>query len=256
MGCQMLTTWPKLCRGEPLLDREFMFSHEPEVGQMWHGGNRVMSPDTPYAAACAQNAIYFIDQRYDVESALHIKEQLENLIADKNGHWFIDEIDATAERRDADGKTIFKFNPAYARVFFAESMNSRNPSLNLPVHEPAGDWMVVYDTKNAQVGGKAKRIGTGINPRENATVTLDDFLQKRDDCEDLGCNSNEECHNKDRKCDSCDMGRLDNHCRDGGLVNAVGICVSETCKAAVDTPRFEGESDADYYQRMDKLHWH
>lgn len=47
MGCQLLTTWPKLCYGTPLLDEALMADHQPEVGEMWHGGKRVMSPDTP-----------------------------------------------------------------------------------------------------------------------------------------------------------------------------------------------------------------
>lgn len=185
---------------------------------------------------------------------MHIKEQLEGLVAKENGYWYIDEIDATAERRDPSGKTLFTFNPAYARVFFAESMNARNPSLNLPVHEPAGDWLVVYDVQNTAVGGKAKRIGTGLTPRDSQTRSL---FQKRDDCEELGCNTDDDCHNANKTCDSCDHGRVDNNCRDGGLVNAVGRCAagSTICKMAVDTPRLEGESDADYYQRMDTLHW-
>ncbi|KAJ5925426.1 hypothetical protein N7454_008065 [Penicillium verhagenii] len=28
------------------------------------------------------------------------------------------------------------------------------------------------------------------------------------------------------------------------------------CSAPIDTPKKEGETDASYYQRMDKLHWH
>lgn len=91
------------------------------------------------AAACAQNAIYFIDLRYDIESARHIKQQLERLVSDDpKGHYYIDEVDAIAERRDADGKTVFAWNPAYARVLFAESLNEKDPDLKLPVHDPAG----------------------------------------------------------------------------------------------------------------------
>ncbi|SMR62955.1 unnamed protein product [Zymoseptoria tritici ST99CH_3D1] len=125
MGCRPLTTCPKLCRGTPVLDDALMASYVPEVG----GENRVLSPDTPYAAACAQNAIYFIDLRYDIGSARHIKQQLERLVSDDpKGHYYIDEVDAIAERRDADGKTVFAWNPAYARVLFADSMNEKNPS--------------------------------------------------------------------------------------------------------------------------------
>ncbi|SMY28325.1 unnamed protein product [Zymoseptoria tritici ST99CH_1A5] len=167
------------------------------------------------AAACAQNAIYFIDLRYDIESTRHIKQQLERLVSDDpKGHYYIDEVDAIAERRDADGKTVFAWNPAYARVLFADSMNEKNPDLKLPVHEPAGEWLVVYDTKDAEVGGRAKRIGTGLSPRESTTRSA------------VVAESNEGARS--------DLG---------------------TWKAAVDTLRFEGETDANYYQRMDKLHW-
>lgn len=170
-----------------------------------------------------------------MEGARHIKEQLENLVSDQNGHWFIDEIEATAERKDAAGKTLFTFNPPYARVLFENSMNSRNPSLKLPVHEPAGDWLVVYDTKNAAIGGKAQRIGTGLNPRDS----------KKKGQEDKPCNIN-------------DNGHVDSHRGNDRLVhdgarNAAGS--SSSFKAAMDTPRFEGETDFEYYQRMDTLHW-
>jgi len=204
----------------------------------------------PDAAASARNAIYFIDQRFDIDSAKHIKEQLENLVANENGYWYIDEVAITAERRDPAGITLFTFNPAYARVFFAESMNSRNPSLNLPVHEPAGEWLVVYDIAKAEVGGKAKRIGTDLSPRKESLTIL-----KRDDCDDLDCNTNNDCKNQDKYCDSHDHGTIENGCRDGGLVNAVGRCALGGCKAAFDTPRFVGQTDATYYQRIDKLHW-
>lgn len=47
MGCARLTTYPKLCRGTPILDEALMAEFQPEVGEMYHGGKRVMSPDTP-----------------------------------------------------------------------------------------------------------------------------------------------------------------------------------------------------------------
>lgn len=168
-----------------------------------------------------------------MESARHIKEQLENLVPDQNGCWFIDEIKATAERKDAAGKTLFTFNPAYARVLFENSMNSRNPSLKLPVHEPAGDWLVVYDVKNAAVGGKAQRIGTGLNPRDS---------NKKYDQENL-CNKRQHV----------DSDRGNDRVVNDGVRCASGS--SSSFKAAVDTPRFEGETDSEYYQRMDTLHW-
>lgn len=96
-------------------------------------------------------------------------------------------------------------------------MNRRNPSLKLPIHEPAGEWLVVYDVKNVAVGGRAKRIGTGLNPRDNTTSLL---------------------------VESVDEGRQPHEC-----------LTSRPWKAAMDTPRFAGETDADYYQRMDELHF-
>lgn len=245
MGCKPLTTFPKLCRGTPVLDYNLMASIEPEVTNSWYKDEKkIISPDHPCkkiptpqhhnhrlhsppchpdAAACARNAIYFIDQRYDLQSALHIKSQLENIVAQENGHYYIDEIDATAERRDINNHTVFKWNPAYARVFFAESMNRRNPGLKLPVHEAAGDWLVVYDLRGVEIGGKAKRIGTGLNLRERDAVGL--FLEKRD-------------------------------FEDGRDVDVASVRSEESLTMAIDTPRFDGEGDAEYYQRMDLLHWH
>jgi hypothetical protein len=78
--------------------------------------------------------------------------------------------------------------------------------------------VVVYDLKNAAVGGRAKPIGTGLNPRENP-LPLPEKKDARDDQ-----SSGNTFHSKGEK-------------------------------AAFDTPRLESETDAKYYQRMDKLHW-
>ncbi|CAK7217437.1 hypothetical protein SCUCBS95973_003151 [Sporothrix curviconia] len=87
-------------------------------------GPLIIAPDTPY----------------------HIKLQIETLsVAGENLYLYVDDLNATAEvRSHATGKTVFHFDPVYARVFFADIMNRGNPALQLPEHGPAGDWVVTY----------------------------------------------------------------------------------------------------------------
>ncbi|EJP64585.1 uncharacterized protein BBA_06579 [Beauveria bassiana ARSEF 2860] len=196
-------------------------------------GRQVVAPNTPYVAVSGRNSLYFIDTRHDAETAQHIKAQIEHAAMPHSGEsLFIDEIAATAELRDAaTGKTIFVFDPPYARVLFAKGINKRNPDLKLPEHEPAGSWEVSYD------------LGSALRPRA--------FF-----CYDFGCHSHGDCiQQTNGNCNLCHHYRVDNEC-DQGLTNAIGICTHGICRKAVDTPRETGESDAAYYQRMDKLHWH
>jgi hypothetical protein len=128
------------------------------------------------------------------------------------------------------GETTFVFDPPYARVLLAKGMNRRNPELKLPEHEPAGDWLVTYD--------------------------LDNILTTRAHmfCYDFGCYSNQDCiRQSNGNCRVCHHYRVDNEC-DQPLTNAIGIC-RPLCSKAVDAPKEDGETDASYYQRMDKLHW-
>ncbi|KAK1979339.1 hypothetical protein LZ30DRAFT_597156, partial [Colletotrichum cereale] len=80
--------------------------------------------------------------------AKHIKEQIEwaTALIGPEDVINIDKISATAEVRNGlTNETRFVFDPLYARVFFARGINRRNPKLNLSEHEPAGDWLVIYD---------------------------------------------------------------------------------------------------------------
>lgn len=109
-------------------------------------GLQVVAPDTPYVAAAGPNKLYFIDTRFDAETAKHVKEQIEKATIPKPEEYIaIDEISATAELKNSvTGETTFVFDPLYARVMFAKGMNRHNPELKLPEHEPAGDWLVTY----------------------------------------------------------------------------------------------------------------
>ncbi|OAA62743.1 hypothetical protein SPI_04283 [Niveomyces insectorum RCEF 264] len=198
-------------------------------------GRQIVAPDTPYVAGVYPNGLYFIDTRYDAETASYIKEQIEHAAIPKAGEYlFTDEILATAECRNATThEPTFVFNPAYARVFFAQTMNRRNPDLKLPEHEPSGDWLVSYD------------IGLN-NP----------LLQGANTCaEGPDCSSNDECKEYNAGCKTCSRGRIESDC-EGSMLNGVSKCHKKKhCKKAVDTPREPGESDSAYYKRMDELHW-
>ncbi|KAJ9142652.1 hypothetical protein NKR23_g7076 [Pleurostoma richardsiae] len=175
------------CEGSPTFQEEYRGNYVPEAIDTGHG-LQIVAPDTPYVAAAGQNKLYFIDTRFDTETARRVKEQIERACVPRPEEYIsIDEVSGTAEvKNSATNETTFVFDPPYARVFFAKGMNKRNPELRLSEHEPAGDWVD----------------------------------------------------------DECDQ----------PLTNAVGIC-HPLCSKAFDTPKEEGETDASYYQRMDKLHW-
>ncbi|KAK7425616.1 hypothetical protein QQZ08_007939 [Neonectria magnoliae] len=221
------------CEGSPTFQEEYRGNYVPKVIDSWHG-LQVVAPDTPYVAAAGQNQLYFIDTRFDPETAKHIKEQIEwATVPGQDDVISIDEISATAEvKNTVTGETLFVFDPPYARVLFAKGMNKRNPKLKLPEHEPAGDWLVTYDISN----------------------TLTKRLPQARDCSDYGCGSNQGCRQQTNgNCIICHHYRVDSEC-DVGLTNAIGIC-HPLCNKAVDTPREDGEKDDSYYQRMDDLHW-
>lgn len=101
-------------------------------------------------AAAGPNKLYFIDTRFDPETAKHIKEQIEKATTPNPEEYVaIDEVLATAELKNSvTGETTFVFDPAYARVLFAKGMKRHNPELKLPEHEAKGDWLVTYDLQN------------------------------------------------------------------------------------------------------------
>ncbi|KAF7556643.1 hypothetical protein G7Z17_g1286 [Cylindrodendrum hubeiense] len=135
------------CEGSPTFQEEYRDNYVPKVIDAWHG-LQVVAPDTPYVAAAGQNHLYFIDTRFDPETAQHVKEQIERASVPGGPDEVIniDEISATAEVKNTlTGETVFVFDPPYARVLFARGINKRNPKLKLPEHEPAGDWLVTYD---------------------------------------------------------------------------------------------------------------
>ncbi|GAQ09150.1 hypothetical protein ALT_6471 [Aspergillus lentulus] len=219
------------CEGSPIFQEEYRGSYVPKVIETGYG-LQVVAPDTPYVAAAGPDKLYFIDTRFDRETAKHVKQQIEKAtVPNPEEYIAIDEISATAEiKNSVTGETTFVFDPPYARVLFAKGMNRRNPELKLPEHEPAGDWLVTYD--------------------------LDNILTTRGHmfCYDFGCYSNQDCiRQSNGNCRVCHQYRVDNEC-DQPLTNAIGIC-RPLCSKAVDKPKEDGETDASYYRRMDKLHW-
>jgi hypothetical protein len=112
----------------------------------------------------------------------------------------------------------------------AAGINKRNPYLQLPEHEPAGDWLVTYDLGD--------------------TLTIQPGLFCTDDC----CRYDADCIQLSHgSCRHCHLYCVDNECHET-FGNAIGIC-HLLCKRAVDTLKEDNETDAAYYQRMDKLHW-
>ncbi|KAJ6186424.1 hypothetical protein N7519_007725 [Penicillium mononematosum] len=154
------------CEGSPTFLEEYRGNYVPKVIKTGYG-LQVVAPDTPYVAAAGPNKLYFIDTRFDAETAKHVKQQIEKeTVPDPEEYIAIDEVSATAELKNSvTGETTFVFDASYARVLFAKGINRHNPEIKLPEHEPAGDWLVTYD--------------------------LDKILAKRNDsCYDLGCHSN------------------------------------------------------------------
>ncbi|KAH7116483.1 hypothetical protein B0J13DRAFT_653357 [Dactylonectria estremocensis] len=205
------------CRGSPTFQEEYRGNYVPQVIDTWYGF-QVVAPDTPYVAAAGANQLYFIDTRATVPG------EPDEVIS-------IDEISATAEVRNTlTNETVFVFDPPYARVLFAAGINRLNPKLKLPEHKPAGHWLVTYD------------IGTSLTTRQPRA------------CSDYGCRDASHCEDQTNgNCNLCHRYRIDDWC-DRGMTNAIGVC-RPLCNKAVDTPKDHGETDASYYQRMEKLHW-
>ncbi|OAA77213.1 hypothetical protein LEL_04036 [Akanthomyces lecanii RCEF 1005] len=220
-----------LCNASPT----FHESKEGASPQFYNtaDGPQISAPKTPYVAVAGSDKLYYIDTRFDAETASHIKEQIEWAAAPRPGTYIsIDDVAATAAVKDAStNATLFDFNPAYARVLFASILNKNNPSLALPVHAPAGDWEVTY--------------GDGAQS----------LTERSAHCSQYGCHSDDDCKRASHNlCGKCHHARVDNECEVGHL-NHLGLCAGDRCAKAVDTPRIKGESDASYYQRMDKLHF-
>lgn len=221
------------CEGSPTFQEEYRKSDfKPTFVDTWHGP-QIVAPDTPYVAAASHNSLYFIDTRFDPDTANHIKDQIEwtNVRVGARDVIKIDEIEATAEvRNTVTGETLFVFDPPYARVLFAKGINRRNPALKLPEHQPAKEWLVTYD--------------------HNSTTSL----TARDSCYDYGCTTKEDCKRQtNNNCNICHNYRVDNEC-DQSITNAIGVC-RPLCSKKSDVPKEEGEDDAAYYKRMDELHW-
>lgn len=100
------------CEGSPTFQEEYRGSYVPSVIDTGHG-LQVVAPDTPYVAAAGKEKLYFIDTRFDPETAKHVKEQIEKAtVPNPEEYIAIDEISATAEIKNAvTGETTFVFDP-------------------------------------------------------------------------------------------------------------------------------------------------
>ncbi|KAJ5107893.1 hypothetical protein N7456_004568 [Penicillium angulare] len=136
----------RACEGSPTYQEEYRnSSFVPKVINAWYG-LQVVAPDTPYVAAAGTNTLYFIDTRFDKDTAQHIKTQVEKAsipVADE--YTAIDEFTFTAEQKNKAGETTFVFDPPYAKVFFARGINKRNPEAKLPEHEYTPGSVITYD---------------------------------------------------------------------------------------------------------------
>ncbi|KAL2211170.1 hypothetical protein CC79DRAFT_1366540 [Sarocladium strictum] len=224
------------CNGKPAFHATYRSPDFTPEFRQWNKRPRIVAPDTPYVAAAGRHHLYYIDMGFSPEDAAHIKAQVEHTwLMEGDEHIFVDEVEATAEKLNAAGESIFVFDPPYARVLFANFINRRNPGINLPEHAPAGEWLVSYEPRNEGTGDKGS-------------------LERREVCSDHGCNHNSDCARYLKgACEACITSKVDNECA-LSQPDSIGIC-HPLCGRKVDTPRFEGETDADYYQRMDKLHW-
>lgn len=176
----MVAALMNLANAELQPEAKFRVHYTPNVIDVG-GYPRVIAPDTPYVAAAGRDRLYFIDTRFDPESAAHIKQQIEwASVPDPDTYIQIDEIAITAEVRSAStNEVLFTFDPPYARVLFAAGINRKNPDAKLPEHMEAGDHIVRYD------------IGTSL-------------LQKRLRCRDFGCWSSLDClRDTGGVCDLC-----------------------------------------------------
>jgi hypothetical protein len=77
-------------------------------------GLQVLAPDTPYVTAAGPDKLYFIDTRFDTETAKHAKEQMEKATVHNPEEYIaIDEDLATAElKKSVTGETTFVFDPS------------------------------------------------------------------------------------------------------------------------------------------------
>ncbi|CAK7202068.1 hypothetical protein SEUCBS139899_004788 [Sporothrix eucalyptigena] len=207
---------------------EYRGSYMPKTYNSWRGA-QVIAPDTPYVAVAGLDKLYFIDTKYDNETAAHIKEQIQWATVPNPDEIFTFDFEkATAAVQNAATKeVVFEFDPPFARVFFARFLNRQNPTLQLPEHEEGGDWLVTYNVGNV-------------------------FERAAEACSDHGCNSASDC--KPHNCESCHHARVDNEC-EHPITNAVGACHKKHCVKAVDPERLPNESDAAYFARADALHW-
>ncbi|KAK1953512.1 hypothetical protein LY78DRAFT_708320 [Colletotrichum sublineola] len=94
------------CEGSPTFQEEYRTNYKPKF-------------------------LYFLDTRFNPATAKHIKEQIERATIVGGPH--------------ETNKTLFVFDPLYARVLFAKGLNRHNPALKLPEFEPSGDWLVTYN---------------------------------------------------------------------------------------------------------------
>ncbi|KAJ5881011.1 uncharacterized protein N7473_012064 [Penicillium subrubescens] len=93
------------CEGSPTYQEEYRGNYIPKVIEREYG-LQVVAPDTPY-------------EQIEKPTVQNLEEYIS-----------IDEA--------VTGETVFV-------VLLARAMNRHNPELKLPVHEPAGDWVVTYD---------------------------------------------------------------------------------------------------------------
>ncbi|KAJ5496809.1 hypothetical protein N7463_008796 [Penicillium fimorum] len=99
------------CEGSPTF-QEYRGNYVPKVIETGHD-LQIVAPGTSYVAAASPDKLYFIDTRFDTETAKHIKKQIEKAtIPNLEEYVAIDEVLATAELKNSvTGETTFVFDP-------------------------------------------------------------------------------------------------------------------------------------------------
>ncbi|KAE8378271.1 hypothetical protein BDV26DRAFT_292368 [Aspergillus bertholletiae] len=115
------------CEGSPTFQEQCRGNCVPNVIKTTYG-LQVVAPDTPYVATAGPDKLYFIDTRFDAETAAQVKEQIRKAtVPNPEEYVAINEVSATAElKHSVTGETTFVFDPAYARVLFAMNQYRSN----------------------------------------------------------------------------------------------------------------------------------
>lgn len=83
----MLVSYFRPCQASPIFEEPYYHTDfVPQTVEAYHG-LQIVAPDSPYIAAAGINKLYFIDKRFDEETAFHIKQQIEHASIPRSGEY-------------------------------------------------------------------------------------------------------------------------------------------------------------------------